>query len=566
MTRPPLLNSLSAAGRAADHIEIFLRRRRFFLPLIGALMVLALQAKFLIGSYESFDFRLWDGSWYWGWGQDVAMRFQFPSFENAPVYAAYYAVFHLLFSDPFNVYYTHRVAMLFIIGIALYLLLRRISSPLPAWLLSAYFPWLIGDGGPAEYAVRSFVILPVLLGYMAATRQGLSAGFVLFLSFAVASLVRPEVGVTLPILLVLCVASEWRNRVCLTTRLRQARLRQAGYAVVMAACLATTVAITMSLSQTSGRSWLAFGQHYSIGYQERHPEIRMNPWLDWKDYLKKSFGQATSVKEALFNNPSAFLAHVGWNVSLLPDAVDYAMKPAYPLKSPVAGFVFGGLNFFCIYCSGLLLSSVLLLRKRRNPQSAVSLGRLWGAVLISLVPVLISSLVIRPSPDHMAILKAAALLPLCPALQVVVERWTPRKSRQLALMVVTFVVFFVCYPTPFHPPKPRAIFPVVAAIPEVPGREPYTLIADSAISYCTYTDRPRCKPLELLWTQGKTRTENIEDYLLAHNTRVIVIGARLMPQLGPEWRDYLVQLVRSPDRHGWRLVGRTTEFLVLARV
>ncbi len=547
--------------RLLSHLESIQRRHTLLLPFLGVVCLLVLHAKFLLGSYQSFDLRLWDGSWYWGWGRDVAESFRFPSYENAPLYAAYYAIFHLLFSDPFNIYYIHRVVMLLSIAILLFTLLCRLSSPVCAFLLCAYFPLLIGDGGPAEYAVRSFVLIPVLLGYMAGLNRGLVSTGLVFAAFLAAALVRPEFGAALPFVLAVNVVLDWRSG-----RYRDAtKRRRVAYIAMIAVCVVISIMTTVTLARTSGRSWLAFGQHYGVGFQERHPESAANPWLQWETYLDESFGTAKSVTAAFSNNPSAFVAHVGWNVRLLPMAVDYSLKPAYPLDSGVAGFIFSVLNFFYIYMAVLFLKTILRLKNRRSVPRRNTLTRLWWTVFISLIPMVLAALVIRPSPDHMAVVKVAALLPVCRFLQAGIDKIAPRKSRQLLWMLGAFVAIFSIYPSPFNPPRPRIVVPAVAAIPRIPGEVPFALIADSARSFCNYTDPDRCQALEILWNEDGTKMGGIPEYIQETNTRVIVVGARLMPQLSARWRSYIHTLIQTPETHGWRIAGRTRAFLVLVK-
>jgi hypothetical protein len=301
-----------------------------------------------------------------------------------------------------------------------------------------------------------------------------------------------------------------------------------------------------------------------VGYKERHNDMALNPWLDWHRYIVHSFGSATNVLQALFNSPHAFFEHVVWNLKLFPIIADYAVKPAYQLRSPVAGAIFGFLNFFYIYLSALVLALLIRLKQRTKNPSPFRHARLWWTVGISLFPTIVSALLIRPGPDHMAVLKAAALLPAAVLLQTILNRVAVLRNHPFFWVIISFVFLFHLTPTPFVPAKPRLIVPVVAHIPSIPGDEPYSLIADSAISYCNYTDPDRCKPIEILWNQAVQEME-MSTYIQQTNTRVIIVGARLLPELQPRWREAILQMIHSPKTHGWRVTGNTGAFLVLVR-
>lgn len=63
----------------------------------------------------------------------------------------------------------------------------------------------------------------------------------------------------------------------------------------------------------NNRSFLAFSQHFSAGYLQRHPS-GLNPWWDFETVVAQVFAGAKSLPDAARKNPAEFSAHVSANV------------------------------------------------------------------------------------------------------------------------------------------------------------------------------------------------------------------------------------------------------------
>jgi hypothetical protein len=475
------------------------------------------------------------------------------------LYCAYYAVFHLFGNDPFTIYFAHRLGALILISVLLYALLCALFSPLVAWIFSAYFLLLIGDGGFAEYAVRYFVLIPLLLALLAALHKSVYTNGLVLGGFLLSALVRPEFSIAFPLALVALVAHDY-----FTGKIKKFGKRERViYTATIALALIISVLLVIQTTQTSGRSWLAFGQHYAVGYGARHPEMTQNAWLHWTTYLETSFGEATSVAQALLANPKAFAEHVGWNIGLVPATIDSALKPAYALSSPIAGSILRSVNFsyallFAVVLAGIFLTA----RSKAVGTHLLHLGKLWLVVACSLLPVLLASIVIVSSPHYMFVLKAAALLPVGILLQQLLDL-VLRRTIQNWLLPVVFLIVALPFPSPFFPPKPRVIVPVIQALPKIDGLEPYSLIADSAKSFCSYSVPDRCKPIELLW--AKNQPADVAQYIEQTNTRIFLTSQRLLTNLSPPWLRFAHQLGKEPEQVGWHLVAKTPLFHIYER-
>src|SRR5262249_13002637 len=66
------------------------------------------------------------------------------------------------------------------------------------------------------------------------------------------------------------------------------------------------------------RSFIAFGQHYSVNRSKAGLRAG-HPWHEWEAAVRADFGDVHSFGQALRSNPRAVLWHVGRNVSQLPE-------------------------------------------------------------------------------------------------------------------------------------------------------------------------------------------------------------------------------------------------------
>jgi hypothetical protein len=532
--------------------------RHPFVVGLGLVGVLVVQCIAFQGSWDSWDLRLWDGSWYWGWGRDAIMHLRFSTFENAPFYCAYYGLFHLVSDDPYTIFYLHRFGALLLITSLAYFLFVRLFSPFVACLLVLYSILLVGDGGVSEYTVRFFVVIPFLLAAHAALTRGPWTAPLMLLAFLGAVLTRPEMSLGFLVLLVLLwgwtrwrePTNEWSSRALWGTR------------AVWLVGAAISILLLVHMLR-SNRSWLAFGQHYSVGYQMRHPEHKQNPWVHWKAYLKRSFGSAKRVGQALKANPKAFAAHVSWNLTLLPKSLDLALKPVVPIQTPWVAWVRKQVSFLYVWIALVLVLAWWVWKSPDSEPSRLLSSPHLGLLLLGiLVPIGVSSLVIYPSVHFMYGLKFAALLPVGLLLQRVVERYTSWEWMRWVL-VLMFVVCLFFFPEPFlHRPAP-VVRPVVKAWPTFASTRAYGVVADSAISFCRYAKTTKCTPHELLWLEKQPT--NIKHYLQDKNARVILVSRRLLRNLQPVWKRFIYLLMRNPKAFGFRQHFRSGSYAMYVK-
>ena len=183
-------------------------------------------------------------------------------------------------------------------------------------------------------------------------------------------------------------------------------------------------------------------------------------------------------------------------------------------------------------------------------------------VLASLLPVLLASSMIMASPHYMYALKLATLLPCGIVLQTILNTALNRRI-QNGLLPVVFLLVGIAFPSPFYPPWQRSIVPAAQALPKIGGDKPYSLIADSAKSFCNYSDPDRCKPIEILWMQKQP--EDVAGFIEQTNTRVFLTSERLVKNLSPPWLRFVHQLETAPKQIHWQLTRKTPLFHIYER-
>ena len=513
---------------------------------IGVLAVLSLHATLCRGAFDAWDLRVFDGSWYFGWSRDIARHFRFPTWENAPLYCLYYALFHKLFDHVFTIYFAHRAIMLVAINLLGYALFSRLFTPALAVLGVAYLQLLIEEGNIATYAVRPFVLLPFLTAAWFAMRKGRWSGLCILLSLFWAAGCRPEWWVGLPLATLGISLLQLRQDTTTTAKLP---------AWITLAVGAAVSVFTASATSTSARSWLAFGQHFGFGYVQRHPSPGApDPGLHWQQYLRESFGDASSVAEALVHNPRELLSHVLQNVRFFPAELAWALEPKFRLAAWLEALL-RPLNMLWVSLAVIALGALgLRVRGRSARHLLQEHARLLLVMLAATLAVSVSALVVIPQAVYMYALSASLILCALASIQLWIGPWltTHPLAPLCALLFATGLALMVC-PTPYDRPVPRIVYPAVQALPQIPGTAPYGLIADSALSFCIYADDPRCQGQELLWAVPQP-TEPTK-YVESTNTRLLLVSKRLREQVSPAWSRYVEAIIADPEAQGWRKVA-----------
>ena len=239
-----------------------------------------------------------------------------PHGEWGPLYSTWYGLLSVFCPDRVRLYDFAWTLLVSATTFGLYALARSVRMA----------PWGALIVGAAPLATSFFYFLPyanhlcllVMLGSCWAaqrTTDGHSRATILVLACGLGAFIRPEVAVVGLVLFGVYVIDTVR-------RLR----RMAGDARGIAARASVAVVVPLALGSIFGspiggpRGFTAFAQHYAFTTARRQ-HLGVDPWVDFEPIVRRDFGDAATIWEALAANPRAFASHVLYNVSELPSNV-----------------------------------------------------------------------------------------------------------------------------------------------------------------------------------------------------------------------------------------------------
>jgi len=332
----------------------------------------------------------------------------FPQFTEGAGYSLLYWLGSFLIPDPIDLYFAGRifVAVVFVLSLwATTRLFTRLEIALVVAALVAIMPstyvWP-GVSGPAIGLVLFAVGLAIRFRGLAplATASGL---------LWLAASMRPEFAYAAMFSSALAIFGLTRKLLARPFR----RPSLVGVAAVASGAIAIPVALIARFGSPlsdGGRSWVAFGQHFS----RRRAQEGEYHWTDWGQIVERYFPGASSVSEAVLSNPLAFVSHVASNAAWAPLALGRSLVGFPGIDGPTV--------FFSWLAIGALLGAgvVGLWRNRKNiPEVIARFGpaisvRWWrpgwqvAALVFGLS--LASVLVIFPRTHYMILWAGAVLL------------------------------------------------------------------------------------------------------------------------------------------------------------
>jgi len=425
------------------------------------------------------------------------------SLESSPLYAVWYALFHLVVSDPVVVYFAQWLATDALLVALVYALLRQVGCGRPASVAAAAY-WtslaVTTLGWPRVEHFAFFVVLGFSLLEKKTRKPWGIAGL------ALAALVRPEYGISalLGVLLLLTKrvwpsASFWMRFVV------------SGAFVV---ALGVGYAVTFG---GGGRLWLAFEQHYALRYAAEHPGVTSDAWVESARITGSIFPGASSLGQAIRVNPVAFFGHVAHNLGRIP-----FMLAAEAWKTPWLG-VMGPLAV------GATVFGLVWTRWKRP----AALGWDRSAIEGMRTPLLATAATL---PSFVVATKAVYSLPLLflgvasfarvwdVTLGGLVASAAPARLRRGVLGLYATLVLISAALTS-APVRARPVLDATAALRGIwqrmpPGAE--WRLFDPVGGLCTYVDVDRCRGF---MHYDKAPSQSFAGYLEEHSMNVVVLAA-----------------------------------------
>lgn len=439
ITRPliPLVN----------HLPAFSFSR---LPILPYAILLAAHLKLFWGIPDFWDIPQADGGWYYYFASTTAQTLTLPSADWSPLYTSFYALFHLIFAPlgALTLYTIHRVTVLLILNLLLYTFLRRLLSPLTALTLVAW-AMLLGSTLFNPFIVHHFVLIPLLLAFIAATSATRRREPLITLALIAASYVRPEYRVAVMLYAAYLAYTAIRER------------RYVARIALIATAALTLIVPALAPSPDGGRAELAFGQHIAWTYHDQNPDWEGYYWSEWEEVWAMHFGAAETVGEAARANPRAVGGHIAWNLRLLPSSVLDAFEPVSRV------FEAGALILLVAALSeGVMHGRAAYLRVWVRHRD------LWLAMACAAAATLIACAVIRPRTTYLIALMPLVFAGIGMSIDAALRRL--RLMRLAAAMLpLVGVMIIALMPPLFTGTRPKPAYDIVQqVIPHAPTDSP----------------------------------------------------------------------------------------------
>jgi hypothetical protein len=379
--------------------------------------LLLLQLKVIWGDWLYRDLTPGDTAHYfvlaYQWYQDLKVDIVW-----SPLYTAFYgALFHLA-PDAYTVTELHRLLTVFTVSALVLAVMRALLPHGIAWLIAAWWT-LMHTNFNVMYEAHLFGLIPGLLAAIIVSRASpwaTGAGFAVLVGATL--LVRFEYAVAAAIFGGVCIlvdgqrlgrtGQNWMQRV---RRLVSAYLLP----LLAVSCLVaffysrSIIPHAQILPGVSEKAGFAFSQFYALGHLQRHPEWNKNPFTNFNELIQSDFGTSgwISYSDALRRNTGAVMFHAGWNLRLLPSAIQALLFNATsgsinPDLMSVRLEDHGALYFTVGLCLLLVLGVCLLLRHPTWLQEWLRVRMLTVAVLVALAASSLAIVVtISPRPEYL---------------------------------------------------------------------------------------------------------------------------------------------------------------------
>lgn len=284
-----------------------LRNNLFTHDLILFMSLIFMGFYYLSNIEYTMDIALYDESAY------LFNAFSFPSVvpkaESSPLYSVWYWVLSFFQPNKINLFYLNYRLLTILPGLLIYLIFRTNSKPVAISYFSSLVIIFHSANIITNPKVAHFAIVMIFLGVLLSSLGEMNPerkGLLFVVVSLLASYIRPEFFISFIILIVIFIGFlifNYKNWFASSTK-------EILLTVFICFQLISFFGVPFN---NNGRSMMAFGQHYSVNWVEEN-ESALNPWTNWEIIIIENFGAASSVTEALINNPVEFGKHIKTNL------------------------------------------------------------------------------------------------------------------------------------------------------------------------------------------------------------------------------------------------------------
>ncbi len=168
---------------------------------------------------------------------------------------------------------------------------------------------------------------------------------------------------------------------------------------------------------SSGRSVLAFEQHFAVRYCENYKNIcialDINQWTDWKEILPLSFSvydQKITLFNLFINNPTAVITHISVNfIQAAADIISLGFFIPLFIFNPIVWKLIGLIMGF--------LAVIFLVKQGIHYKKSVFLvhySNISAMIIFSCIPSILSAILFFPRIHYLAMIVYVLLILVCP--------------------------------------------------------------------------------------------------------------------------------------------------------
>jgi hypothetical protein len=419
------------------------------------------------------------------------------------------------------------------------------------------------------YEVHLFALLPILIAWIVAAsgnspwHRGTACAILLLDAF----LMRNEI--------ILAFAFFF----CASMVLEMRRKHSIPFPSIVAAYLVPLLAAMLVVGFFYNRSYVKYpalveefhmkhainmGQVYAFGYRQRHPDWKRRPFVDYGELCQQDFGTPLpTISVMLRRNPKACLAHLLWNLRLLPGGLQLMLFSA---TSSTVDPDYAGINlraFYPTFATVLFLSIIVggvWMSGRKGPGGFPAMLRDRQTAWLAMLAVVFSCTAViitqRPRPSYLFGL-TIALMTITGVCALLMFARVRVLSRLAPLMPFIMLALPVIVRSSYHQ-HARPVFD------EYQRLKPYARLFDQSSAafagslpteMCSYMGRGRMPSFGYGIFQEIPAGMSLVDFLDARRITLLELDEDEMSALEAQRPGLVRSFLQTAPQHHWQLIS-----------
>jgi hypothetical protein len=309
-------------------------------------------------------------------------------------------------------------------------------------------------------------------------------------------------------------------------------------------------------------------QVYAVGYQQRHPEWLLSPWVECHGLMEATFGQREpTLWQMTRANPQAVLEHFGWNISLVTNGIQVSLFNA---MSGTANPDYAPVNktwLVLVPSAGALLAVVwgaILAVRRWDYWWPHWFRERRGAWLIMLATVCTIGPVIltqRPRPSYLFSTSLVLMAVVGSAVYLLVHCWPVLTKRVAAAAALIILAAVPSYYTGMAPTRPlyanyERLKPFIPMLRENDNNLLLGDYAGELFGYLNLANR-NISVFDYSLLASRKPEQSLDLFLRNKGINILYVQPRVMNEMRSSPNGN--QLLDQPEMIGWRKIGSPAE-------